>query len=196
MTNRCQWAEKSPQLLIYHDLEWGVPVTDETQLFENMCLEIFQAGLTWQLILKYREALRQAFCQFDPLKVGGLSLAEVKGLYLNTRIIRNRQKIDAVIENAKVLTSLHELGWQLSDTLWQHVHGVPLDHQLVEGEKLEIKLFVNDLAQTLKALGFKRIGLKTCYSLLQASGMVNDHLTTCYRHDEILTADAKGLNAG
>lgn len=186
MTNRCPWAEKSPQLLIYHDLEWGVPVFDERQLFENLCLEIFQAGLAWHLILKYRQALKQVFLDFDPEKLSVITPAKLQELYRDDRIIRNHQKIDAVIENARVLASLHELDWQLSDTLWQYVNGVPLDHHLVAEETIAIDWFVAELAQTLRHLGFKRIGPKTCYSLLQASGMVNDHLTTCFRHDEIV----------
>lgn len=188
MTTRCPWAEKSPQLLIYHDLEWGVPVHDERQLFENLSLEIFQAGLTWHLILKYREALRGAFEQFEPDKLAQLTPVQLQDLYHDQRIIRNRQKIDAVIENARVLSSLHELNWSLSETLWQQVNGMPLDHHLKPAEKLDVEWFVSELAQTLRHLGFKRIGPKTCYSLLQASGIVNDHLAECYRHDEISEA--------
>ncbi|GAX04326.1 DNA-3-methyladenine glycosylase I [Secundilactobacillus pentosiphilus] len=185
MTTRCSWAEKSPQLLIYHDLEWGVPVHDERQLFENLSLEIFQAGLTWHLILKYREALRGAFEQFDPERLAQITPVQLQALHHDHRIIRNQQKIDAVIENARVLSSLHELGWTLSDTLWQRVNGSPLDHHLKPKETLASDWFVAELAQTLRQLGFKRVGPKTCYSLLQASGIVNDHLATCYRHDEI-----------
>lgn len=185
MTTRCPWAEKSPQLLIYHDLEWGVPVHDERQLFENLSLEIFQAGLAWHLILKYREALRVSFAQFDPEKLACITPVQLQKLYHDKRIIRNQQKIDAVIENAKVLSSLHELGWTLSENLWHQVNDMPLDHHLKADETLTSDLFVAELSQTLRHLGFKRIGPKTCYSLLQASGIVNDHLAQCYRHDEI-----------
>jgi len=187
MTTRCPWAEKSPQLLIYHDLEWGVPVYDERQLFENLALEIFQAGLDWQLILKYRTALKHALYDFNPEELAALPPAKVQALYRNDHIIRNRQKIDAVIENARVLTSLHELGWSFTAACWQYVNGTPLDHALNERESVEPEWFVAELTQTLRHLGFKRIGPKTCYSFLQASGMVNDHLTTCYRHAEIST---------
>lgn len=185
MTTRCHWAEKSPQLLIYHDLEWGVPVHDEQRLFENLSLEIFQAGLTWQLILKYRQALRQAFYQFDPQLIAQMNTKQVQGLYHDNRIIRNHSKIDAVIENSKVLTGLHQMGWSLSETLWQHVNAMPLDHHLAPGEAIVTKPFVSTLTEQLKQLGFKRVGPKTCYALLQASGMVNDHLVDCYRHDEL-----------
>lgn len=185
MTTRCAWAEKSPQLLIYHDLEWGVPVRDERQLFENLSLEIFQAGLAWQLILKYREALRHAFEDFEPERLALITPAKLQSLHQDKRIIRNQQKIDAVIENARVLSSLHELGWTLSATLWQRVNDMPLDHHLRSNDHLETEFFVAELAQTLRQLGFKRIGPKTCYALLQASGIVNDHLADCYRHDEI-----------
>ncbi|WP_155432282.1 DNA-3-methyladenine glycosylase I [Secundilactobacillus folii] len=190
MTSRCPWAEKSPQLLIYHDLEWGVPVHDERQLFENLSLEIFQAGLTWQLILKYRQALKHAFWDFNPEQIAELPPSKLQELYHDDRIIRNHQKIDAVVENARVLTSLHELGWRLSETVWQHVNGVQLDHHLQANEQLAFEWFVADLSQTLRHLGFKRIGQKTCYSMLQASGMVNDHLLTCYRHDEISDSES------
>lgn len=185
MSHRCQWAEKSPQLLRYHDLEWGVPVRDERQLFENLALEVFQAGLNWQVILRYRPALKVAFAQFDAERIAHFTVPQIKALYTDPTIIRNRAKIDAVIENARVLTGLHDLGWQLSETLWQQVNQTPLDHQLREGDVLQPGWFVADLVQTLKQLGFKRIGPKTCYALLQASGMVNDHLQSCFRHDEV-----------
>ncbi|WP_288528180.1 DNA-3-methyladenine glycosylase I [uncultured Secundilactobacillus sp.] len=185
MTTRCEWAEKSPQLLIYHDLEWGVPVRSEQQLFENLCLEIFQAGLTWETVLKYRSGLRAAFYEFDVARIATMSVQSQGQLYANPTIIKNRAKIDAVVENARVLAALHDLDWSLVRLFWAQVHDTPLDHHLQPGENPAIKLFVDTVSQTLKLLGFKRIGPRTVYSTMQASGMVNDHFQTCYRHQEL-----------
>jgi len=131
-------------------------------------------------------ALRyHALYDFNPEELAALPPAKVQTLYRNDRIIRNRQKIDAVIENARVLASLHELGWSFTAACWQNVNGIPQDHDLKEQQSVEAEWFVAELTQTLRHLGFKRVGPKTCYSFLQASGMVNDHLTSCYRHEEI-----------
>lgn len=187
MTTRCPWAEKSPQLLIYHDLEWGVPVYNEQQLFENLCLEIFQAGLRWELVLKYRAALKVAFHNFDPRIIAQMTAEEIKAIEVNPRIIRNGAKIQAVVTNGRVLAALHELDWSLGDLLWKRVNETPLDHHLRPGEQPEMTTFVAQLSQTLTMMGFKRIGPKTLYSTMQASGIVNDHLQTCYRHQEVQT---------
>lgn len=120
MIERCAWAEKSTQLLLYHDLEWGVPTRDERQLFENLSLEIFQAGLNWQLVLSYRPALREAFYDFEPERLALLTREQVDALYGNENIIRNHQKIDAIVTNAKVLVALHDLDWSFSEAIWSN----------------------------------------------------------------------------
>ena len=181
MTERCAWAAKSTQLLLYHDLEWGVPTRDERQLFENLSLEIFQAGLNWQLVLSYRPALREALYDFDPERLALLTREQVEALYGNEPIIRNHQKIDAIVTNAKVLVALHDLDWSFSEAVWANA---VLFRQVHEADV--VARFNADLVHTLSHLGFKRIGLKSCYAFLQASGVVNDHDTGCYRRAELL----------
>lgn len=181
MTERCSWAAKSTQLLLYHDLEWGVPTRDERQLFENLSLEIFQAGLNWQLVLKYRSALREAFMDFEPEAIATLRDEQIDALCADETIIRNRQKISAVVANAKVLVALHDLDWSLTEAVWTNAVLLQRTHETDVCAR-----FNADLVHTLSHLGFKRVGLKSCYAFLQASGVINDHETDCYRRLELL----------
>lgn len=179
---RCGWARKSPRLLKYHDTEWGVPEFNERKLFEAFSLEIIQAGLRWDLILKKRSAIRHAFKNFEDRRVAKLDLRQ---LLRNHLIIRNRLKLAAIIHNARQLIQLHRCGSSLKQLTWQPVHYVQLDHFLHYSDKLDNTRFIRRFLVPLRIHGFERSGPKTVYSYLQAVGVVNDHLVNCFRHRQI-----------
>ncbi|QBP18761.1 DNA-3-methyladenine glycosylase I [Acetilactobacillus jinshanensis] len=183
---RCSWANRDPLLQQYHDQEWGVPEYNEQQLFALLSLEIFQAGLQWKLILQKRDAIYQAFDNFDYSKVARYSGADLKRLLNNKKIIRNRLKIKAIISNAKRLVKLHHAGITLRHLTWSPVNNTPLDHLIVNNnEPLDYSKFIEPFLIKFRYYQFKRIGPKTLYSYLQAVGVVNDHLTKCFRHSQI-----------
>ncbi|MHA8110880.1 DNA-3-methyladenine glycosylase I [Lactobacillaceae bacterium Melli_B4] len=186
MTNRCAWAVKDARSIQYHDQEWGVPEFNEQRLFETMTLEIFQAGLSWQTILKKRAALNQAFTNFDSTAVSQYDDKKFNELMNNAAIIRNRAKIQATIDNAKVIEQLHADQRTLSDCLWERTNRQPLNHLRDQADDLDVTQFVKPYLKTFKALGFKRLGPTTLYSFLQAVGVVNDHDLNCYRYKQIL----------
>lgn len=183
--DRCPWGE---DLLMneYHDLEWGVPVHDDRALFEFLTLDCMQAGLSWITILHKREAFRQAFDGFDIEKVSRYDQIKVEELLQNRGIVRNRRKIEATITNAKcVLDVQRELG-SLDVYLWGFVDGRTLQNrwrsfQDVPAETPESKR----MSDGLRGRGFRFVGPTICYAFMQAVGMVNDHLVTCYRHQEL-----------
>lgn len=175
--SRCPWAGSSTDYIAYHDEEWGKPVHDEHGLYERLMLEAFQSGLSWITILRKREAFREAFEGFDPDKVSAFGDDDIERLMLNVGIVRNRQKIVAAIRNAKATVEIRPLGG-LSDLIWSHqpeekpapisVHEVPA----VTPESIA-------LAKSLKKAGFVFVGPTTAYAMMQAIGMVNDHLADC-----------------
>ncbi|UQS86822.1 DNA-3-methyladenine glycosylase I [Nicoliella spurrieriana] len=186
MASRCKWAQTDPQLMVYHDQEWGVPEYDSQTLFELMTLETFQAGLSWLTVLKKRPAFRLAFASFDFNVVANYDDKQLQLLLQNAAIIRNRQKIMATIDNAKTLVQLQAKQVTLSNLLWKYTNGQPLNHFRERDEAVSITEFVQPYVTEFKQLGFKRLGPTTMYSLLQAAGVVNDHELTCYRYKQII----------
>ncbi len=176
---RCPWCGTDPLYLRYHDEEWGRPLYDEHKLFEFLILETFQAGLSWRTILYKREAFRLAFDNFDAQKIAVYDDQRLNALLTNSDIIRNRAKIIATIANARAYLALKEKG-SFAEWLWQHVGGKP---QRNAWEKIEdIPAYTptaEKLTQNLKKAGFKFVGPATVYAFMQATGMVNDHLTSC-----------------
>jgi len=175
---RCRWAVSTPEYVRYHDEEWGRPVRDDRGLYERLCLEAFQSGLSWLTILRKREAFRAAFAGFDPAAVAAFGDADVARLMTDARIVRNRAKIDAAIANARAAEALRAAGESLGELIWAFAPAVreaPRTRADVPAVTPESTV----LAKELKRRGFRFVGPTTAYALMQACGLVNDHLTGC-----------------
>jgi len=182
---RCHWATAEPNIT-YHDEEWGVPVHDDRLLFEFLILEGAQAGLSWTTILKKRENYRKAFDGFRPEKIARYSSRDVRRLLGDNGIVRNRLKIAAAIENAKAFLSLREKFGTFDAYLWSFVGGKPIQNRRRRMADVPARTAESDaLSRDLLQRGFKFVGSTICYALMQATGMVNDHLVTCPRHSEL-----------
>ena len=180
---RCGWVSQDPLYIAYHDQEWGVPETDGKHLFEMICLEGQQAGLSWITVLKKRENYRQAFHQFDPVLVAGMTSADVDRLVLDVGIIRHRGKIEAIIGNARAYLAMEENGERFSDFVWSFVDNIPQVTQAATLAEIPTSTPASDaLSKALKKRGFKFVGTTICYSFMQACGLVNDHVTACHCH--------------
>ena len=183
---RCGWADNDPLLREYHDKEWGVPVHNDTKLFEFLLLEGAQAGLNWLIILKKREAFRTAFEGFDPKKIAGYSSADMNRLLANSEIIRNRVKISAIITNARRFISIQEEFGSFNNYVWRFVEGKPTNHRFRYLSAIPARTKESDrMSEDLKGRGFKFVGSTICYSFMQATGMVNDHIIKCFRYGEV-----------
>lgn len=186
MIKRCDWATSHKLETDYHDTEWGIPVHDDQKLFEMLILESAQSGLSWLTILKKREGYRDAFDQFNFKKIALYTSEYIETLLQNPEIIRNKLKINATVHNARLtLEVITEFG-SLDQYLWSFVDGKTINNQWQNASEVPSTSTVSDtMSKTLKKRGFKFIGPTTCYSFMQSSGMVNDHLTTCFRHNEV-----------
>ncbi len=178
---RCGWVSDHPLYIHYHDHEWGVPIFDETLLFECLILEGMQAGLSWLTILKRRENYRASFDQFDAECIAQYDQGKVDELLLDAGIIRNKLKIQSIITNAKIFLEMKKNGIDFSEYLWSFVGGKPI-HNHWEGLKsLPPTTEISDrLSKDLKKRGFKFVGSTICYAFMQAVGMVNDHALDCF----------------
>jgi DNA-3-methyladenine glycosylase I len=184
--NRCAWPGTNPLMIAYHDTEWGVPVHNDRKLFEFMVLDAFQAGLSWAIVLKKREAFRAALHGFDAEQIARYSARDVKGLLGNEAIIRNKLKIEATISNAKALLALQEAEGSLDAYLWRFVGGAPRQNRWKTTKRVPARTRESDaMSEALKGRGFKFVGSTICYAFMQAAGMVNDHIVPCYRHAEL-----------
>jgi len=182
---RCPWASTEPNI-IYHDEEWGVPVHDDRVLFEFLILEGAQAGLSWITILKKRENYRQAFDGFDPEKIARYRARDVKRLLGNDGIVRNRLKITATIGNAKAFLAVRKELGTFDAYLWSFVGGKPIQNRWRRMADVPARTPESDaMSRDLLRRGFKFVGSTICYALMQATGMVNDHLVTCPRHAQL-----------
>jgi len=180
---RCAWAETQELFIPYHDEEWGVPVHDDRVLFEMLNLEGAQAGLSWLTILKKREGYRKAFANLDVEKVAKYGDAKQAALLTDSGIVRNRQKINAVIENAgAALKVQRELG-SLDEFFWQFVDGTPIVGGALNGGEAVATLMSKDL----KKRGFAFVGPTTCYAFMQSVGLINDHEPACFRFKAVAT---------
>jgi DNA-3-methyladenine glycosylase I len=183
---RCLWAGDDPLYVAYHDEEWGVPVHDDRKLFEMLILEGAQAGLSWITILRRREGYRRAFDGFDPEKIARYSERKKAALLQDEGIIRNRAKIDAAVRNAKAFLEVREEMGSLDGLLWQFVGGKPKQNRWKEqGEVPPETPESKAMSKELRRRGFTFVGPTICYAFMQAVGMVNDHLTGCFRHREV-----------
>ena len=183
---RCTWASNELNIP-YHDSEWGVPVHDDRLLFEFLILEGAQAGLSWDTVLRKREAYREAFAGFDPAKVAGYSDAKLEKLMLNEGIIRNRLKIWSARSNAKAFLAVQKEFGSFDEYIWRFVGGKPIVNKREGLGDGPAKTEVSDaMSKDLRKRGFNFVGSTIMYAFMQATGMVNDHLTTCFRYREIL----------
>ncbi len=187
MQERCGWAVKNELMKEYHDREWGVPVFDDRKLFEFLILEGFQAGLSWQIVLNKREAFRKAYDGFDAEKIASYQDDKIEALIQDATIIRNRQKIAASVVNAqKFLEVRNEFG-SFAEYIWSFTGGKSIVNFYKELSELPARTPVSDkISADLISRGFKFVGSTIIYAHMQATGMVNDHLVTCFRHNEIL----------
>jgi DNA-3-methyladenine glycosylase I len=182
---RCPWAASEPNTT-YHDEEWGVPVHDDRRLFEFLILEGAQAGLSWTTILKKRENYRKALDRFHPDKIARYGSREVKRLLADPGIVRNRLKIAATIQNAKMFGQVREEFGSFDTYLWSFVGNKPIQNRWRRMSDVPARTPESDaMSRDLFKRGFKFVGSTICYALMQATGMVNDHLVTCPRHAEL-----------
>lgn len=184
--HRCSWCLKDPLYIRYHDEEWGVPVHDDRTLFEFLMLEGAQAGLSWFTILKRREGYRKAFADFDAQKVARFTQKQHQKLLLDTGIIRNRAKVEAATINAQKFLQVQEEFGSFADYSWRFVNGKPIVNRRKELKEIPATTNESDaFSKDLKARGFKFVGSTILYAHMQATGMVNDHLVSCFRHGEV-----------
>lgn len=179
---RCSWAGTDAEYVRYHDEEWGVPMTDDRALFEKLTLEGFQAGLSWITILRKRENFRAAFHNFDAERIARYTPRDVERLMTNAGIIRNRAKIEAAISNAQAFLSLSER-MPFSQYLWGFLDGRPVINEIASMKEVRAETDLSKkMSKALKADGFRFVGSTTLYAFMQSTGMVNDHLVTCFRY--------------
>jgi DNA-3-methyladenine glycosylase I len=183
MVTRCGWASGGPLEIAYHDTEWGVPSRDDRHLFEMLILEGAQAGLSWSTILRKRENYRKAFAGFDPARVARFDARKRAALMRDAGIVRHRQKIEAAVGNARAALAVQDEHGSLAAYLWQFVDGQPIRNawtalKQVPAETTESRA----MSKALVTRGFRFVGPTICYAFMQATGMVNDHVTTCFRY--------------
>ena len=184
---RCAWPVK-PLDVAYHDLEWGVPVHDDPTLFEFITLEGAQAGLSWSTVLAKREHYRAAFHQWDVAAIAAFTPSQIDALMQNAGLVRHRQKLESTIGNARAFLGVQEAFGSFDAYLWRFVDGTPIDQRLTGSHQMPTQNALSDtMSKDLKARGFRFVGSTICYAYMQAVGLMNDHLVSCYRHDELAT---------
>jgi DNA-3-methyladenine glycosylase I len=183
---RCDWAGSDPDMLAYHDTEWGVPVHDDRKHFEFLVLEGAQAGLSWSTILKRREGYRKAFAGFDPAKVGRFTPARMEKLLLDPGIIRNRAKVESTVGNARAFLTVQKEFGSFDTYIWGFVGGRTLVNKWRRTAQLPaVSAESENLSADLRRRGFRFVGPTICYAQLQASGLINDHVVGCFRYGEL-----------
>jgi DNA-3-methyladenine glycosylase I len=182
---RCPWPSNDLSIR-YHDEEWGTPAHDDITLFEFLILEGAQAGLSWDTILKKRENYRAAFNNFDPKKIVGYDRRKIQMLMNNAGIVRNRLKIASTVQNAKVFLKVQELFGSFDAYIWQFTGGSPIVNAWRSSKQVPARTAESDaMSKDLKKRGFSFVGTTICYAFMQATGMVNDHLTSCFRYSQL-----------
>lgn len=184
---RCSWCLSDPLYVKYHDEEWGTPIHDDQKLFEFLILEGMQAGLSWLIILKRREGFRAAFKGFDPLKVARMTEEELHEICARPDVIKNRVKIFAAASNARAFLKVQGEFGSFDRYIWDFIGGKPIQNQWSTSQEVPCRYPIADkMAKELKSRGFFFVGPKICTSFMQATGMINDHLISCFRHKELL----------
>ncbi len=186
----CPWPQNNPLMIKYHDEEWGVPLHNDTKLFEFMILDAFQAGLSWNTIINKRKNFRKAFDNFNPVKISKYGNSEFEELMNDVGIIRNRLKILAAIENAKRFLEVKKEFGSFDKYIWQFTGGKTIVNNWKSLKELPAKTKESDaMSKELKSRGFKFVGSTICYAFMQAAGMVNDHIVTCSRYKEVMRSN-------
>ncbi|WP_320174735.1 DNA-3-methyladenine glycosylase I [Maridesulfovibrio sp.] len=189
MPNRCPWAQHELEIT-YHDTEWGVPLHDDRHHFEFIILEGAQAGLSWLTVLKKRENYRQAFSGFNPEIVARFDENDIERLRQNEGIIRNKLKINSAVRNALAFLDIQKEFGSFDAYIWQFTGGKTIQNKWQSLEEVPAKTpEAEAMSEDLKKRGFNFVGPTICYAYMQATGMVNDHLVSCFRHKELLTAE-------
>ena len=192
MIKRCAWLDDNPLMLAYHDQEWGVPVRDNRALFEHLVLDGFQAGLSWSLILKRRQHLRRAFDGFVPERLARFTPRQVARLLQDPGIIRNRLKVQAAVTNARAYLDLMEQRGSFSQFLWEFVGSSPQQNRWRTLKQLPPETKESRaMSRALKERGFQFVGPTIVYAFMQATGLVNDHIVSCFRHAQVKRLGAK-----
>lgn len=191
--SRCWWCGDDALYQQYHDEEWGVPLRDDRLLFEFLCLEGAQAGLSWITILRKRENYRRAYDHFDAEKIARYGDDKIAELLQDAGIVRNRLKVNGFVKNARAYLKMRDQGLTLNDYLWNYVDGKSLQNKRESMHDIPANTDISDaMCKDLKKRGFTFVGSTICYALMQAAGLVNDHLVSCYRHAELV--DGERLN--
>ena len=188
MSPRCPWADGTELMAAYHDREWGMSEHDDRKLFEHLVLDGFQAGLSWAVVLRKREAFRRAFAGFHPEQVARYTPKRIARLLKDPGIVRNRQKVEAAVANAQAfLTCQEELG-SFDAFIWQFVDGTPKQNAWRTLRQIPARTKGSDrMSAALRERGFRFVGPTICYAFMQAAGLVNDHLVSCFRYAEVRT---------
>ena len=187
MKTRCDWANSNDLMIKYHDMEWGVPLHDDRKLFEFLVLDGFQAGLSWSTILNKRDNFRRAFDDFDPARISRYSRKKIETLLKDTGIIRNRLKIEASVTNARAFLDIQKQFGSFDKYIWQFVGHKQIVNKWRKMKDIPANTTESDaMSKDLKIRGFKFVGATICYAFMQAAGMVNDHIISCYRYREVM----------
>ena len=183
---RCWWCGEDPLYQAYHDDEWGMPIHDDRALFEFLCLEGAQAGLSWITILRKREHYRLVYDQFDARRIARYDEAKIAELLADAGIVRNRLKVNGFVKNARAYLAMLEQGLTLDEYLWGFVDGETIQNHWRSPQEMPANTAVSDaMSKDLKKRGFTFVGSTICYAFMQAAGLVNDHLVDCYRFEEL-----------
>lgn len=186
MTNRCAWAEGDPLLRQYHDIEWGTPEKKSERLFAKLILDGAQAGLSWVTVLRKKDAYYRAFDGLSPDKMAHYDDARIAELLANPAIIRNRQKIHSAVKNARAYLGLRERGIDFADFIWSFTEGHTIQNAWIDDQDLPATSTESEaMSRALKEHGFSFVGPTICYAFMQAIGMVNDHVVSCFRHPQL-----------
>jgi DNA-3-methyladenine glycosylase I len=190
----CEWPSNDPLMIRYHDEEWGVPLHDDRKLFEFLVLDAFQAGLSWRTILHKRENFRNAMDGFDPEKIANYTEIDFDRLMADAGIVRNRAKIRGTIQNAKCFLAVRDEFGSFDKYIWQFTSGKTINNKLTSLSGMLVSSPESDaMSRDLRARGFKFVGSTICYAFMQAAGMVNDHLTGCYRYKKLIVIPSASL---
>ncbi len=187
MNTRCGWANSNDLMIKYHDTEWGVPLHSDRKLFEFLVLDGFQAGLSWSTIINKRENFRRAFDNFDPARISGYRRRKIGSLLKDTGIVRNKLKIEASITNARAFLDIQTQFGSFDKYIWQFVGDRPIVNKWRNMKDIPANTEESDaMSKDLKKRGFRFVGTTICYAFMQAAGMVNDHIISCYRYRDVM----------
>lgn len=183
---RCEWVGSSPEMIKYHDTEWGVPNHDDRKLFEFIILDTFQAGLSWAIVLKKRAGFKKAFASFNPRKIAGFDEKKIQELLKDEGIIRNNLKVRGTVKNAKAFLKIQKEFGNFDKYIWQFTNGKTIKNKWTKMSQIPASTKESDeMSKDLKNNGFTFVGTTICYAFMQGAGMINDHTTNCFRYNEV-----------